>query len=143
MAVICSPDSARHRSLSLLSVLTGPHQPPSCSHWHVKLAVQTAQTNMNAQSHSTTVESSCSRVFLTSELISEILSYNSQADNVRCVRVCKNWHETALDYIWKDLDNLPSLLQTLAPLRGVIYSRNRCYESFVSSTLCRGDVRLY
>ncbi|KAJ8519089.1 hypothetical protein ONZ45_g3925 [Pleurotus djamor] len=56
------------------------------------------------------------RVFTTTELVMEVLSYLPQKDLLSCALVQKKWTEPSLNAAWHTVEDLSSLLRLLAPL---------------------------
>lgn len=56
------------------------------------------------------------RVLAIPELLKIIFSFGTPASNVSNALVCRSWREPALDYVWREVDDIYHLLQLLAPL---------------------------
>lgn len=50
------------------------------------------------------------------ELINEIFGYLGNGSNASNAQVSHQWHEIALDCLWRDVQNLHTLFSRLAPL---------------------------
>ncbi|KAI0282471.1 hypothetical protein BGY98DRAFT_85930 [Russula aff. rugulosa BPL654] len=57
------------------------------------------------------------RVLANPELLGIIFSFGTRASNVSYALVCRGWRESALDNVWREVDDIYYLLQLLAPLR--------------------------
>ncbi|KAG0698783.1 hypothetical protein DFH29DRAFT_939829 [Suillus ampliporus] len=57
------------------------------------------------------------RVLFIPELLDIILSFMDGDDHIINACVCKQWSEIALDFIWREVDNLPRLLTLLRPYK--------------------------
>jgi hypothetical protein len=57
------------------------------------------------------------RVLANPELLGIIFSFGTRASNVSYALVCRGWRESALDNVWREVDDIHYLLQLLAPLR--------------------------
>jgi len=57
------------------------------------------------------------RVLFIPELLQTILSFMDRSDNVINACVCKQWSETALDLIWREVTNLSRLVTLLRPYK--------------------------
>ena len=61
--------------------------------------------------------SAAHRVQANPELLGIIFSFGTRASNVSYALVCRGWRESALDNVWREVDDIHYLLQLLAPLR--------------------------
>jgi len=49
------------------------------------------------------------------ELLRNIFSFADRNDNVSHACVCKQWSDIALDFVWKEVENILQLLTLLRP----------------------------
>ena len=71
------------------------------------------------------------------EVLDVVLSFSDQSDCARCIRVCKDWADTAISHTWMDVHDPMVFLQMVAPLM----SDNRQYEE--DSRIVEADVLTY
>ena len=52
-----------------------------------------------------------------SDILSSVFKFTDTETDVECVRVCKAWHEPALDALWYRVNKLEQLFKLLGPMR--------------------------
>lgn len=57
------------------------------------------------------------RALSNAEILSIVLSFSQTGDAARCARVCKAWHQVALDHVWWEVKGFKALFGILAPLK--------------------------
>ena len=50
------------------------------------------------------------------EILDVVLSFSDQGDCARCIRVCKDWADTAISHTWMDVHDPMVFFQMVAPL---------------------------
>ena len=71
------------------------------------------------------------------ELIAITLSFLDNRSLAASARVCKKWKEIALDFLWREVDDLHRLFTTLSPYRKPMKKLDggRTIQSYVSHEL--------
>lgn len=66
-------------------------------------------------------------------ILGTIFRFTDRKTDVSCVRVCRTWHEHALDALWCRINRLEGLFKLLGPMEEISPAATRVLVSLVAT----------